>query len=332
VRFLPGAAIGAAALVVALGAQGSVSRGFPRNFLPSSLAAVSAQDVWLLGVYRCGSAWCNVLLRSEDGGHSFVRVRSPPLPVQGAVPELRFADRRNGYVFVDKLFYATHDGGTSWRRIQLGDVLSVATGAGNAFVTSSRGLETSAVSADRWRVHRFGFGVFDVVALGQNVWVLGTDKLHEKLARSNDGGGAFTTGGGPCSPDLGGRLAPASARVVWAVCPTGMLAGVWKSADGGRSFTRSSPPRCCVNSALIVAPSEKTAVLAPAPGRGLLRTSDGGATWRPAITPSGRIDLLVSVSFGDARVGYVLLQLSGNTQALWKTTDAGATWRAVLIR
>jgi photosystem II stability/assembly factor-like uncharacterized protein len=42
--------------------------------------------------------------------------------------------------------------------------------------------------------------------------------------------------------------------------------------------------------------------------------------------------LLVSVSFGDARAGYVLLQLSGNTQALWKTTDAGATWRAVPIR
>ena len=264
--------------------------------------------------------------------HSFVRLRSPPLPVQGAAPELRFADRRNGYVFVDKRFYATHDGGTSWRRIQLGDVLSVATGAGNAFVTSNRGLETSAVSADRWRVHLLGFGAFDVAALGQNVWVLGADKSHDKLARSNDGGRTFTTGGGPCSPDLGGRLAPASAHVVWAVCQTGMLAGVWKSADGGRSFTQASPPRCCANSAKIVAPSEKTAVLAPAPGRGLLRTSDAGATWRPASTPSGRIDLLYSVSFGDARVGYVLLQLSGYTQALWKTTDAGATWRAVPIR
>jgi len=129
------------------------------------------------------------------------------LPVQGAAPELRFADRRNGYVFVDKRFYATHDGGTSWRRIQLGDVLSVATGAGNAFLTSSRGLETSAVSADRWRVHLFGFSAFDVEALGHNVWVLGTDKSHERLARSNDGGRTFTTGGGPCSPDIGGRLA-----------------------------------------------------------------------------------------------------------------------------
>jgi photosystem II stability/assembly factor-like uncharacterized protein len=273
-----------------------------------------------------------VLLRSADGGHSFARLRSPPLPVQGAAPELLFADRRNGYVFVGKRFYATHDGGTSWRRIPLGDVLSFATGAGNAFVISSRGLETSAVSVDRWRVHLLGFSAFDVAALGQDVWVLGTDKSHEKLARSNDGGRTFTTGEGPCSPDLGGRLIPASARVVWAVCPTGMLAGLWKSADGGRSFTQSSPPRCCVNSATIVAPSEKAAVLAPAPGRGLLRTSDGGATWRPASTRSGRIDLLHSASFGGARVGYVLLQLSGNTQALWKMTDAGATWRAVSIR
>jgi photosystem II stability/assembly factor-like uncharacterized protein len=322
------------------GSSAAVLSSGPAGFEAVSFTAVSERTFWLLGTVPCHGGRCTAILRTEDGGRSFTGVHAPALPTSGTTPELRFADRLDGFVYVPwrGVFYATHDGGRSWRRLALGRVLGFATGSGNVYVVTSRRLEYSRVSANAWRARPLPFpsdgSPLDLEAHGANLWLLGTQRatgsFHDDLARSNDAGRTFRTRAGPCVPGLGGELAPTSTNVVWAVCPTGMLGGAWRSTNGGVSFARLHTPQL-VNAAQIAPASATTAVLDRGVGVRLLRTTDGGKEWRPPKTP-GRATSIMWVGFTDARVGAALVQTDLAKTALWRTADGGATWSNVQIR
>jgi photosystem II stability/assembly factor-like uncharacterized protein len=336
----------------------------PAGFEPASFTAVGDSDYWLLGSVPCRTGRCSAILRTTDGGSSFAGIPAPRLTAAGAdaaaaaTPTLRFADRLDGFAFITGaggVFYATHDGGATWRRLALGAVLAFATGGGNAYAVTARcspqrctayRFERSQTSADVWRGAAVPFApdspVLDLAAHGSNVWLLGTlaaqsSSGKDELALSTDGGGTFVTRPGPCVPGLGGALAPTSATVVWAVCPTGMSAGAWRSIDGGATFTRLTTPPL-VNSAALAPASQDTAVLARnGVGSQLLRTTDAGATWSSPSTP-GAATYVPWIGFTDADVGAALVQTGYDAsakiahQSLWRTTDGGATWSTVRIR
>jgi photosystem II stability/assembly factor-like uncharacterized protein len=319
----------------------------PAGFEPVSFTAVSERDFWLLGTVPCHGSRCTAIVRTKDGGRSFAAVHAPALPTSGNTPELRFADRLDGFAFIPwrGVFYATHDGGASWRRLALGRVLGFATGAGNVYVVTSRRLEYSRVFANAWHSRPLPFtsdgSAIGLAAHGANLWLLGTrpsngPSANDELARSSDAGRTFITGAGPCVPGLGGELAPTSPHVVWAVCPTGMSAGAWRSTDGGISFARLRTPPL-VNSAQLAPASASTAVLARGVGSRLLRTSDGGKTWNAPKAPRRTTDIMW-VGFTDARVGAALVQTGYDAKAkteiteLWRTTDGGATWSKIRVR
>ena len=316
----------------------------PAGFEPVSFTAVSERDFWLLGTVPCRQGRCTAIVRTTDGGRRFAAIHAPALPTSGTTPELRFANRHDGFAFVRwrGLFYATHDGGAGWQRLALGRILGFATGAGNVYVVTSRRLERSPVSFNAWHAQPLPFAAdgspLDLEAHGTNLWLLGTrreSRVADALARSQDGGRTFRTTAGPCAPGLGGELAPASASVVWAVCPTGMLAGAWRSTNGGLSFAHLRSPQL-VNSAQLAPASAGTAVLERGVSGRLLRTTDGGKTWSTPKTPRRETDVLF-VGFTDARVGAAVVQTgydqSSKTQLteLWRTTDGGATWSRVRV-
>jgi photosystem II stability/assembly factor-like uncharacterized protein len=326
------------ALLVGFGSGGT---SVPTGFEPLSFTAVSRSDFWLLGTVPCRVGRCAAIVRTTDGGRTFAAVGAPALPTSVNTPELRFADRRDGFAFVPwrGLFYATHDGGATWRRLGLGRVVGFGTGAGRVFVVTTRRLLTSPVSADAWSGRALPFpsdgSALNLAAHGPTVWLLGTrpsrgPMSRDELARSSDAGRTFATMAGPCVPGLGGALAPTSARVVWAVCPTGMSAAAWRSVDGGVAFARLPTPPL-VNSAQIAPASATTAVLVRGFESRLLRTTDGGETWRAPRTP-GHATGVLWAGFTDARVGSALVQTHGQETALWRTTDGGATWSAVPVR
>ncbi|TMK71866.1 MAG: hypothetical protein E6G50_05005 [Actinobacteria bacterium] len=333
--------LGAIVVVIVGSASSAAARTLPPGFQPVSFTAVSERDFWLLGTAPCrGSQRCTAIVRTTDGGRSFDAVHAPALPPSGTTPELRFADRLDGFVFVPWRgpFYATHDGGASWRRLALGRVVGFATGAGTVFVVTSRSLEYSRVSANAWHAQPLPFSSdgspLALAAHGASLWLLGTrpsagPSPSDELARSNDAGRTFLTAAGPCVPGLGGELAPASTRVVWAVCPTGMLGAAWRSTNGGVSFVRLRTPQL-VNAAQIAPGSESTAVLERGVSARLLRTTDGGKTWRATQTPGAAVSV-GWVGFTDARVGAALVQTRTAATALWRTTDGGATWSNVRI-
>ena len=318
----------------------------PAGFQPLSFTAVSRNDFWLLGTVPCGRRRCSAIVRTADGGRSFSAVHAPALPTSGNTPVLRFADRLDGFAYVPwrGLFYSTHDGGASWRRLALGRLIAFATGAGVVHVATTRSLESSPVSTDSWRSRPLPFASdgspLALAAHGAALWLLGSRPSkgpysHDELARSNDAGRRFDVGAGPCVPGLGGELAPTSSRVVWAVCPTGLSAGAWRSTDGGISFGRLRTPPL-VNSAQIAPASGTTAVLDRGVESRLLRTTDRGETWNAPRTPGRATDVLF-LGFTDARVGAALVQTGYDARAkidrtaLWRTTDGGATWSTVRI-
>jgi len=347
-----------AVVVIVLTAAGGDSKRSIAGFNPVSFTAVSDSDYWLLGTIPCRAGSCYAILRTTDGGRSFTRVPAPGLRAgRGVVPTLRFADRRDGFAFVagpGGALYATHDGGTTWRRLALGNVLAFATAGGNAYVVTARcslqactgyRFRRSPVSANVWSEAAMPFAsdgsALDLAAHGSSVWLLGTPAgegrwRSDELARSTDGGRTFVTSPGPCTPGLGGDLAPTSAGVVWAVCPTGMMAAAWRSTDGGRTFARLTTPPL-VNSAALAPASRDTAVLARNGARSrLLRTTDGGATWTAPSTP-GTPTFMPWIGFTDAHVGAALVQTRYDTstkreiEVLWRTTDGGAHWSEVRL-
>src|SRR5262249_23061052 len=147
--------------------------------------------------------------------------------------------------------------------------------------------------------------IVDVAARGNDVWLLGGRPrpiVHDQLARSRDGGRTFQIRQGPCVPDLGGNLSPASATTVWAVCPTGMMAFAARSTDGRTTFvTLHTPPM--PNSAVLAPASPTVAVLARSGGKPLLvRTTNGGRTWK-ASPPPPHATAVFAIAFTNARVG-----------------------------
>jgi hypothetical protein len=334
------------------GARHTVRR-LPAGFAAVSLSALDDRDLVVLGTVPCSVGRCYVIERTADGGHSFTRVAAPRgLPTEGTNPTLRFADARNGFVWVPfdwGAFWSTHDGGATWRRMRSPSVVAFATAGDKAYaVIASCTPQTCGAyhfahgpaSATRWPVSPLPFvpdgPVIDLTARGRNLWLLGTRARtrfphHDVLARSIDGGRTFVTGDGPCIPGLGGDLEPSSARVVWAVCPTGMMAGASRSTDGGITFKPLHTPPL-VNSARLAPASDQTAVLAAnGVGRPLYRTTDDGATWRP-LRLTGKDDIWYDVAFADPRTGYALVQAGAHPAAIWRTTDGGTTWSRIRQR
>ena len=284
---------------------------------------------------------------------------APAAPIQtgpgiaGALGSLRFADRLDGFAFgiwngSDVGFYVTHDGASSWRAKKFGAVLAFATSGGMAYVVaaqcgstacSSYRLWRSPVASDTWTSEAVpvvpSAPNIDLVAHGAALWVMAPTQSSSNrvsLARSTDHGQNFRIGLGPCQADLGGSLEPSSYAVVWAVCPTGMLADVHRSVDGGVTF-RIVRAGDMTNGAQIAPASDTTAVLAPNVGKsGLLLTTDGGATWSPTAAPSD--GFWNWIGFTDATTGAGLQVASDpgtnrSMSVLWRTLDGGLHWRKV---
>ena len=320
------------------------------RFNPLSFTAISGREFWLLGTFRCASRSCWTILHTTDGGGRFDRIAAPPLPTSGTVPTLRFANRRDGFAFVDGLLYVTHDGGANWKRLSLGTVLAFATADGTVYLVTATctlsacddyRFKRSPVFANHWTTASTPFGsarsVVALAAHGSTIWLLGTVRTNQRrerdiLARSSDGGRTFVTSSGPCIPGLGGDLEPTSDRVLWAVCATGLLAGAWRSTNGGVSFAPLKT-HGLANSARLAPASGTAAVLAPnGAGAPLLRTTDGGSTWRP-VPGSAKVSDWLFIGFTDARVGAAIVQI-GNAQinSLWRTTDGGASWSELRLK
>ncbi|UCC48811.1 MAG: glycosyl hydrolase, partial [Gemmatimonadota bacterium] len=126
--------------------------------------------------------------------------------------------------------------------------------------------------------------------------------------------------------------------------------GVYKSLDGGRTWTNVGLQRSEHVGKILIDPRDSDVVYVAAQGplwgpggdRGLYKTTDGGATWRRVLQISENTgvtdivfdprdaDVIYAASYQRRRhVG--ILVAGGPESAIYKTTDAGTTWRKLTL-
>jgi photosystem II stability/assembly factor-like uncharacterized protein len=328
----------------------------PAGFNPVSFTAVSASEFWLLGSAPCSNPVCTSIVRTTDGGSQWLGIPAPVAPLGGGgssgasgyVTTLRFADPLDGYAYgtgPGGSLWETHNGGATWAEASFlsgRTLMAFGTGAGYALalVGSCSGgscsgvvLDRSPVGADNWVPESVPVpaGVDPLVAMsvnGPDVWfsVTTSPGSPKQLLVAGTGSGAhFSTYTSPCYSGLGGTIEASSASVLWAVCPTGMLAGAERSTDGGEKWS-PLPVGELVNSALLAAASSTTAVLQPGTQGELLRTTDGGATWQSSSSPPGGSFVWLGFTGQESGAGLFATGAPGAPDELYLTSDGGASW------
>jgi len=150
-------------------------------------------------------------------------------------------------------------------------------------------------------------------------------------------------------------IAPSDTNIVWAgtgeedprnsISPGG---GIYKSADGGLTWTLMGLEKTESIGRIIVHPTNPNIVYVAAAGatwrtnpeRGLYKTTDGGRTWvlsKFISEKAGFIDLAMDprdpnvlwASSWERQRGPYFLKSGGPGSALWKTTDGGASWAEI---
>lgn len=121
--------------------------------------------------------------------------------------------------------------------------------------------------------------------------------------------------------------------------------GVYKSTDGGKTFTLMGLARSKHINRILIHPTNNDVVLVAATGplfgpggeRGIFKTTDGGKTWKQVLTlddDTGANDLAVSLSEPDVmyassyqrRRTACCMNGGGPGSALWRSSDGGDTW------
>lgn len=303
----------------------------PPGFGAESFTAIATGTWWLLGSAPCSNPPCTSILRTDDGGHSFV---GTPAPRTTQVSQLRFANAADGFAY-DTQLWVTHDAGATWHQVRLGGAVSeLATAGGFAYAIVRFGhkgagrLERAPLGSDTWTTLTGAGSAY------AGLWAHGGDVLvgsgaGTALAISHDAGVSFIQASSP-SKGLPCDFEEPAAGVVWAHCATGTESATWRSTDSGASFQPLRGPEPGLpNSALFAAASSSTAVLG---AEKLLRITDAGAHY----TPVSGIDAVTAwqyLGFTDAThgvaIGYVGASPTPDNERLYVSADGGASYRLV---
>ena len=327
----------------------------PADFQPASFTAVSLDEWWMLGTARCltSAGTCGAIVRTTDGGSRFAGIPSPPVGADD-VTQLRFANALDGYAF-DPELWETTNGGSSWVRVDTpGPVAELEAADGEAYALTcpagfakcqAMDLLRAAVGSLKWRkaftpvTLRYGA---QFALNGPNLYLLSGNDPPLVLLYSRDKAASFARRVDPCFPGLGGRLTAAAngAPVLWAACPTGMMAEVTLSTNGGRSWRVGTATGEFPNSLGLAAATSSDALAWPGQQVSksrwiaMQRTTNAGKSYSAAIT-SRSFTTVTWAGFSDAVRAYALIQ-EGNypdtTTHLYESNDQGANWRQVPIK
>ena len=303
----------------------------PPGFGAESFTAIGPGTWWLLGSAPCADPPCTSIVRTDDGGHSFV---GTPAPRTTQVSQLRFANAADGFAY-DSQLWVTHDAGATWHQIRLGGtVTELATGGGFAYALVRYGhkgagrLERAPLGSDTWTMLTGAGSAY------AGLWVHGSDVLVGSDAGgtvrgSHNSGVGFTPQTSP-SKGLPCEFEEPATGVVWAHCATGTESATWRSTDSGANFQPVHGPQQ-PNSALFAAATSTTAVLG---ADKLFRTTDGGGHYA-TVSSIGAVTAWQYLGFTDAThgvaIGYAGSSPTPGNERLYYSSDAGATYHLVSI-
>ena len=210
-------------------------------------------------------------------------------------------------------------------------------------------LHRVAIGTGRWKTLRLPFSSAapspSMTASGMSLWIAEAPAASTsgiaRLWASSDLGAHFVKKRAPCPAVT--SIAAASADALWAVCG-GTTPQLRRSSDSGIAWASVLVPGTLTSAASIAPASADVAVLATGTTDELLRTTDGGKTFR-VVTPHGAHGKWAVLHFATSLAGGALLvaTATGRTaptattttattttprgsMQLWRTADAGAKW------
>jgi photosystem II stability/assembly factor-like uncharacterized protein len=337
-----------------------------KGMVPLSVTFVSDQEGWMLGGLGCDARSCNeVVLKTTDYGHDWDEISRLSIPAPEGQPSgeaavwglgtemtvntIRFADGDNGWMFGSGL-YATHDGGRSWKPIDLpGFVTDVEAWNGRAYAMvadcgtaggwcSGGRLYRATTDGDQFRpvpgLPRFtdpkgrSFSA-SIVLHGDAAYVVSRTESSATLAASSDGR-TWVLRDLPCRSLWPGSsdLAAWSETGLVFTCPGQPSGGfqlkpVFESTDGGASWTKLGRAPWSGYAGAIAAASPTSWYLATMRGP-IYITSNAGESWRAG--PHGPAwEGFSWVGFTDATHG-VALPSNQHASAAWFTETGGDGW------
>jgi photosystem II stability/assembly factor-like uncharacterized protein len=279
----------------------------------------------------CGGTVGPALLRSTDGAVTWRPVRD----AVGTREVLRLATGGGSvYVTGERTLARTTDAGATWTRTAL-------PAAANDFFLG-RSLAVDAVDPDRLVVGSLGipYRTTDAGATWQratdgmralmvgNVSAGAAGTIHAAgldagVARSTDGGATWGAAKLRGAIALALEAAPSRPRIVYALTAL----GVYRSDDGGTTWHPTRSRLGLSIAGIAVDPNRARTVYATAfigSGRQLLRTVDGGRSWR-VVGPQFRLRPALLVAH-PTRSGVLYLV---ERRAVRRSDDGGRHWRRV---
>jgi photosystem II stability/assembly factor-like uncharacterized protein len=339
----------------------------PKGFTVADLTFVSTGTGWALGTTpSCAAKPCTSLVRTTDGGRSWVGIAPPVVGLQNVddctksacVSGVRFADSHVGYLFGPKVLYLTTDGGAHWRR-QSGGAEALEVGDGNVLrlTTTVPGCapgctyvaQMADIGTDTWRTVLKATTASAVsgtlVRAGAKAYVQiyghtagGASSAHTALYSSTDGGRTWSARGEPCPQPAGAKveydatsIAPAPLGSVVVLCEQrsrNRPAFLATSGNGARFVAGPAT----ANLAAPVGAISSSVLLAqgatgtPRAGR-LLRSTDGGRTWGVVATAAaGKGDNAGPGFLGFENQSVGRWVSPTEPATVWSTTDGGKHW------
>ena len=321
----------------------------PRGFTPVSMTFVSASEGWVLGTAPCTLKPCTSVVRTTDGGLSWVGIPAPRFPLdpsswQRGLNYIRFASPLDGFAFGSQL-WVTHDGGATWQHVPLpGRIGDLETSAGvvyAAVMTKNRAVTiyASLASGGPWIPVRGlpanvpGYAALGTITLhGTAAWIILGNRLYATQASRS-----WARDPVKCAPGYGMASAGASStRQVTLLCVSDPAMGsaakiLYSSSDGGARFSRTgTPPLGGDHLDLLAQPTAKHIFIATSSAATWLDVSgNGGRTWAETLRiPDGGL--------GWSDFGFTTpsqgVAIEGNPAAgshMYMTRDAGQAWHQI---
>jgi hypothetical protein len=296
----------------------------PPNFQPTSVTAVSAQTMFVIGQAgtpgQCATQYCTSVARTQDEGGSWAGL---PAPLTGApdgasgVGQIRFLDGINGWAFGPEL-WTTHNGGETWTRISTHGqrVIDVETVGKRAFAIEADCTGTGQAYAAQCT----NFTLYSTPATGNHWTPVGASTTTMNKQGASGSAALVLTG------TRGYLLAPDGTLYAGPVTGTAQ----WKEAGQIPCAVGLAAPDGTPTGAVFGALSSQYLILS-CQTKAIYQSADGGATWRqaaagPATATPGTA--VTASAIAASQTESVILATSQGIQVL---PTGSSTWRAATL-